>query len=70
MKIDKNKQIPDLLVFGVLYAVVFGISIWFLVFRPDSPTNWILYPLMGFAVLAGVVKFALNSRASLQRSRL
>ena len=68
MKIDKNKQIPDILVFGVLYAVVFGISVWLLVFQNDSPTNWILYPLMGFAVLAGVVKFAWNSRKTNQQS--
>jgi len=68
MKIDKNKQIPDILVFGVVYAVVFGISVWLLVFRSDSPTNWILYPLMGFAVLAGVVKFAVNSRKTNRQS--
>ena len=68
MKIDKNKQIPDILVLGVLYAVVFGISVWLLVFRSDSPTNWILYPLMGFVVLAGVVKFAWNSRKTNQQS--
>ena len=68
MKIDKNKQIPDILVFGVLYAVVFGISIWLLVFHKDSPTNWILYPLLGAAVLAGAVKFAIDSRKTHQRS--
>ena len=54
MKIDKNKQIPDTLVFGVLYAVVFGISIWLLVFHKENPTNWILYPMIGAAVVAGL----------------
>ena len=64
MKIDKNTQVPDILVFGVLYAVVFGISIWLLVFHKDSTTNWILYPLLGAAVLAGAVKFGLHARRS------
>jgi membrane protein YdbS with pleckstrin-like domain len=68
MKLDRKNQIPDILVFGVLYAVVFGISIWLLAFKPESPTNWILYPLLAFAVLAAVVKFALHSRAIRQRS--
>lgn len=68
MKIDKNTQIPDILVFGVLYAVVFGISIWLLAFHKENPTNWILYPMIGAAVLAGLVKFVLHARRSHQRS--
>lgn len=62
MKIDRNKQIPDMIVFGVLYAIVFGISIWLLAFHKENPTNWILYVGMFMAVLAGLVKFALRSR--------
>ena len=68
MKINKHTQIPNILVYGVLYAVVFGISIWLLAFKPESPTNWILYPLLGVAVLMGVVKFALHVRTAQQNS--
>ena len=68
MKIDKNKQIPNMVVYSVLYAVIFGISIWLLAFHKESPTNWILYAAMFAAVLAGLVKFALHSRKSHQQS--
>ena len=51
-----------MVVYGVLYAIVFGISIWLLVFHKESPTNWILYVLMTVAVFTGVVKLAVNSR--------
>ena len=68
MKIDKNKQIPDILVFGVLYAVVFGISIWLLVFHKENATNWILYLMIGAAVMAGLVKYGLHFRKTRQRS--
>jgi len=62
MKINRNTQIPNMIVYGALYAVVFGISIWLLAFHKESPTNWILYVIMAWAVLAGLVKFALHSR--------
>ncbi len=62
MKIDRNKQIPNVIVYGVLYAMIFGISIWLLAFHKESPTNWILYVAMFIAVLAGLVRFALLSR--------
>ena len=69
MKIDRNnKQVPNILVYGVLYALVFGISIWLLVFNNESPTNWTLYPAMAVSVFAGVVKFVLHSRKTHQRS--
>lgn len=68
MKIDRNKQIPNMVVYGVLYAIVFGISIWLLAFHKESPTNWILYVGMIAAVLAGLVKFALHSRKRHQQS--
>jgi hypothetical protein len=69
MKIDRNTQIPDKIVFGVLYAVVFGISIWLLAFHKENPTNWILYVGMFMAVVAGLVRFALLSRKRHQQSQ-
>lgn len=62
MKIDRALQIPNILVYFLLYAVLFGTSIWLLVFHPESPSNWLLYIGMIWAVLAGAVKFALHSR--------
>jgi uncharacterized membrane protein YdjX (TVP38/TMEM64 family) len=68
MKVNGNTQIPNIIVYAVLYAAVFGISIWLLVFHNESPTNWLLYPMMIWAVLAGLVKFALHSRKRHQQS--
>ena len=68
MKIDRNKQIPNMVVYAVLYAIVFGISIWLLAFHKENPTNWILYVLMAVAVLAGLLHFALHSRKRRQQS--
>ena len=64
MKIDKNIQIPNKYVYGVLFGLVFGISSWLLVFHNDSPTNWILWVTIATAVVAGLVKFALRPRNS------
>ncbi len=58
----KIRNIPNLVVYFALYAAICGISIWLLVFHPESPTNWVLYPLIIASVLAGLVKFALHSR--------
>ena len=68
MKIDRNKQIPNVVVYGALYAVIFGTSIWLLAFHEDSPNNWILYVAMIVAVSAGLVRFALHSRKRRQQS--
>jgi len=68
MRTDVKKQIPNMVVYLALYAVVFGISIWLLVFHPESPTNWVLYIMMIVSVLAGLVKFALHSRKRHQQS--
>jgi len=68
MKVNMNKSIPNLVVYAALYAAVFGISIWLLVFHPESPTNWLLYPMMIWSVLAGLVKFALHLRKRHQQS--
>jgi hypothetical protein len=62
VKIDMKKSIPNLIVYAVLYAALFGICIWLLVFHNESPTNWVLYIGMAMSVLAGLVKFALHSR--------
>ncbi len=68
MNIESKKQIPNMIVYGVLYAIIFGISIWLLAFHKESPTNWILYVAMVLAVLGGLVKFALHSRKKRQLS--
>jgi len=57
-----KKRVPNLVVYSALYVVIFGISIWLLVFHPESPTNWVLYIVMTGSVLAGLAKFALHSR--------
>jgi hypothetical protein len=61
MKVNRNTQIPNIIVYVVLYAIVFGISIWVLIANPESPTNWLVYAGMFWAVLAGVIKFAVHS---------
>jgi hypothetical protein len=68
MKMDMKKRIPNFVVYSALYAVIFGISIWLLVFHPESPTNWLLYIVMIGSVLAGLVKFALHSSKRHQQS--
>ena len=62
MRTDVKKQIPNMVVYLALYAVVFGISIGLLAFRDTGPTNWVLYVAMIVSILAGVVKFALHTR--------
>jgi uncharacterized membrane protein HdeD (DUF308 family) len=68
MRIDVKKQIPNMVVYIALYAVVFGISIWLLAFHDESPTNWVLYLAMIVSILAGLVKFALHTRKRHQQS--
>jgi uncharacterized membrane protein YdjX (TVP38/TMEM64 family) len=62
-------KIPNLVVYVALYAALCAISIWLLVFHPENPTNWILYILMIWAVLGGLVKFALHSRKRHRQSK-
>ena len=68
MAIGMKKQIPNMVVYVALYAVIFGVSGWFLVFHEDSPTDWILYVAMIVSILAGLVKFALHTRKRQQQS--
>jgi len=68
MKMNMKKRIPNVVVYCALYAAIFGISIWLLVFHPESPTNSILYIVIIGSVLAGLVKFALHSRKRHQQS--
>lgn len=63
-----KKQIPNLVVYLALYAVIFGVSIWLLVFHDESPTNRVLYIAMIVSALAGLVKFALHARRRDQQS--
>jgi hypothetical protein len=67
MKSDRT-QIPNLVVYGVLYAAIFGISFWLLIFDRESPTNWIVYVILIVAVLGGLVKLAAHSRNKHQQS--
>ena len=67
MRTEMKKQIPNMIVYLALYAAIFGISIWLLVFH-ESPTNWVLYIAMIVSILAGLVKFALHTRKRLQQS--
>ena len=68
MKINRNTQIPNMIVYGVLYAIVFGISIWLLAFHKENPTNWVLYVLMAVAILAGLAHFLFHLRKKNQQS--
>lgn len=67
-EIDMKKRIPNMVVYVALYAVIFGVSGWLLLFHEESPTNWILYVAMIVSVLAGLVKFALHSRKRQEQS--
>ena len=62
MKISGNIQIPNLVVYATLYAIVFGISIWLLLAHNESPTNWLLYTAMIGSVVAGLIKFTVYSQ--------
>ena len=70
MKIDRNTQIPNKVVYGVLYAIIFGVSIWLLAFHKESPTNWILYVGVIWAVLGGLLKLGLHYRKRKRTSSL
>ena len=61
MKFYKKRIIPNMIVYVALYAAIFGISVWLLVFHNESPTNWVLYLAMFASVLAGLVKIALHA---------
>ena len=61
MKVNARTQIPNLIVYVSLYAILFGVCIWVLINDRESPTNWLAYVLMGAAVLAGAIKFAVHS---------
>lgn len=61
MKINGKTQIPNILVYAVLYAIVFGLSIWVLIADRESPTNWLVYAGLIGSVLAGAIKFAVHS---------
>jgi len=61
MKVNGNTQIPNIIVYAALYAIIFGVSIWSLIAHRESPTNWLAYAAMIGSVLAGVIKFAVHS---------
>ena len=61
MKINGQTQIPNMIVYAALYAIIFGVSIWSLIAHGESPTNWLAYAAMIGSVLAGAIKFAAHS---------
>ena len=61
MKVNGNTRIPNIVVYAVLYAIVFGVSIWSLIAHSENPSNWLAYAAMIVSVLAGVIKFAAHS---------
>jgi hypothetical protein len=61
MKVNRNTQIPNMLVYVALYAVLFGVGIWVLIADSEGPNNWLVYAGMIGSVLAGVIKFAVHS---------
>ena len=61
MKVNGNTQIPNIIVYAVLYAVIFGVSIWVLIVNRESPNNWLVYAGVIGSVLAGAIKFAIYS---------
>ena len=61
MKVNRNTQIPNIVVYAALYAIIFGVSIWSLIAHRESPSNWLAYAAMIGSVLAGVIKFAAHS---------
>ena len=67
MGLKANTQIPNGLVYAVLYAILFAVCLWLLIFHPENPTNWLAYAAMIVSVLAGAIKFAVHSR---KRQRL
>ncbi len=69
MNTDMRKEIPNFVVYLTLYALVFGISIWLLVYHRESPTNWILYIALTVSVVAALVKVALHMHKRHQQSR-
>lgn len=68
MELDRKKTISNMVVYLALYAVIFWISIWLLVFHNESSTNWVLYIAMIVSVLSGLVKFALHTHKKHQQS--
>ena len=56
-----NGQIPNVIVYAVLYALIFGLNIWVLIADIESPTNWLAYAAMIGSVFAGAIKFAVHS---------
>jgi len=61
MKVNGNTQIPNMIVYVALYAILFGVCIWVLITDRENPTNWLAYAAMIGSVLAGAIKFAVHS---------
>ena len=68
MKINMKKQIPNMVVYLAVYAVLFGISGWLLIFHEENPTNWVLYVGMAYSLVAALAKFALHMRKRQKQS--
>ena len=66
MKIIGKKQVPNIVVYAVLYAIIFGTGIWLTIYHIDAVSDGIMYSAMGTAVLAGIVKSAIELNKSRQ----
>lgn len=62
-------QVPNMVVYAMLCVTIFGMSIWLLVAKQDSRTDWLLHSAMIGSVLAGLIKFGVHSLPILTTNR-
>ncbi len=63
MKIDRNRQIPKVIIYVALYAIMFGVDVWLLTNgreRSERDT-WIIYISVIGSVFVGSCKLALRT---------
>ena len=63
MKVDRNGQIPRVIIYVAVYAVMFGVDVWLLTNgreRSERET-WIIYMSVTGSVFVGFCKLALRT---------